>query len=249
VLLEDAFPQSKEGPLEFKEVNLQLLFHALGQVQHCADPTSQRQYAQGIILTKNKLCATDGMRLATVPDMWFQPEKATALTLDTVTKLQKLFKGYTQGGIVIEKGEVFVTGGGIKAAGRLAAWPVPGIEKAIPASKGSPVRIDKEELQSALERALIVAHEKLPVTTIYFGEDGVRVYTDEDGQIAEDLIPASCPMRASATINPRYLLEAVKSVESEVVLLEMWGSEVPMRLTDEEGTHVNVVMPIQSTHG
>lgn len=249
VLLEDAFPKAKEQPQELRAVELQFLFQAFSLVQHCADPASQRTYAHGIILSKGKLSATDGMRLSCVVDHWLLPEKPAAIMLDTVTKLQKLFKGYARGSILIQNGEIFVSGGGVSATARLAAWQIPAIEKVIPKSRGQPIKLEKAELASALERALIVANEKMPQTMIHVGEGGVRVFTEEEGQTAEDILPVPHPVRSSTMVNPKYLLEAVNSVETESVLIEIGGSEVPMLITDEEGSHVNVVMPIQSTHG
>jgi DNA polymerase-3 subunit beta len=247
ILTEDAFPKPEPQPFEMKPVNLQTLFQGLSLVQHCTDSTSQRQYAHGILITKSGLCATDGMRLSRVPDLWIKPEKPTAIMMDTVTRFQKLFKGYTEGGIAIHEGEIFMTGGGIKAVARLAAWRFPSVEAAIPKPSGRFVEISKEELSLALERALIVAEEAvpLPLTTLQYTEEGLRIHTEHEGQVADDLVIAQCPGRATAYVNPRYLLEAVRSFEADSILLDMQGPEIPLLLTEEGGAHVNVVMPLQ----
>lgn len=245
ILTEDAFPKPQPQGFEFKPVNLQLLFHGLSLVQHCTDAGSQRQYAHGILVTKSGLCATDGMRLSRVPDHWIKPDKPTAIVMETATRLQKIFKGYNEGGIAIHEGELFMTGGGIKAVARLAAWRIPNIDDAIPKPSGVFVQVMKEELSLALERALIVASEPTPMTALQYTPEGLRILTEHEGQVADDLVVAQCPGRAIAYVNPRYLLDAVRSFEGDSILLDMQGPEIPLLLTEEGGTHVNVVMPLQ----
>lgn len=247
VLLEDAFPRGDHGVLTYKEANLSFLFQSIGLVSHCVDTSSHRQFAHGIIVTPTAICATDGMRLAKVQDSWFKPDDTVALNMESVTRLQKLFKGYREGGIMLRPGELVMSGGGITAFTRLAAWATPKIEGAFPKGPASKVAYAKAELSQALERALIIASETGPETVLHFNEDGLRLHTEEDGQLAEDLLrgPPTPPM--SIKVNPNYLLDAVDSVEGDNLVFELRGSDTPLTITNEAGDHVNVIMPIQST--
>lgn len=248
LLLEDAFPKPQPETGELRPVNLGFLLHAMSLVQYCANTASQRQYAHGLIVTKTSICATDGFRLAKVPDEWLKPEAPIALTLDTVTKLQKLFKGYPEGAVLLRDGELLMTGGGIKAVTRLAAWKIPRVEEVLPKDKVPGILIEKEGLVRALERALIVANERIPRTTLHFeAGEGIRIYTEEDGQAADDIIAAPVPRDGSVQVDPKYLLDAVEAVESDTIQLELRGPQDPLIITDEKGNHVNVVMPILST--
>lgn len=255
VLYGDAFPRSVDASgqpvdyprLPFTRVNLQFLFQSVGLVSHCVDSSSQRQYAQGIIITPASICATDGMRLSKVPDQWLKPEKPMALTMESFTRLQKLFKGCQEGGVALRPGELVMTGGGITAVTRLAAWPLPNVEGVFPKSPASRVPIDKQELSQALQRALIVASDSAPQTTLHFSESGVRLHTEDDGQSSEDLVACEGTAPLSIMVNPRYLLDAVRSVESDCAVFELRGTQAPLVITNEAGDHVNVIMPIQAS--
>lgn len=255
VLYEDAFPRSVDASgqtvdypkLPFEKRNLQFLFHAIGQVSHCVDTSSQRQYAQGVVVTPTSIAATDGTRLALVPDQWIKPDKAIALTMESVSRLQKLFKGCQDGGVCLRPGELVLTGNGITAVTRLAAWPIPNVGAVLPRNVPSRVLVPKDGLCQALERALIVASETAPQTTLQFSEAGLQLLTEEDGQASEDLIELSGAPRVSVVINPKYLLEAVESLEAEEAVFELRGPEVPLVVTSAAGDHVNVIMPIHSS--
>lgn len=248
ILLEDAFPKAQQPEGEPRKVNLKTFFLAMGMVSHCADPASQRQYAHGLLFTKKSICATDGMRVAKVDDHWIKPHEPIAITMDSVSRMQKLFKGYADGGLLLGETELIIIGGGVRAAVRLAAWKIPRVEDVIPKGDAPTVRIEKGFIEQALSRALIVTDEKAPQTTISFAPDGIRIFTEEDGQVAEDLIPIPCPAPSRVTINPRYLLDAIKSVEGESAVIELRGPEFPLVIKDMEGSHVNAIMPLQSSN-
>lgn len=254
-LYEDAFPRSVDASgqlvdyprLPFTAVNLQFLFQAVGLVSHCVDTASQRQYAQGIIITPSSISATDGMRLSRVPDLWIKPEKPIAITMESLTRLQKLFKGCQEGGALLRPGELVLTGGGITAVTRLAAWPIPNVEGAFPKTQATRVAIPKPAISQALQRALIVASEKAPQTTLHFSDQGLRLHTEEDGQLSEELVSDTPAPKVSITANPHYLLDAVESVESDEAIFELRGLNAPLIISSEGGDHVNVIMPIQSS--
>jgi DNA polymerase III sliding clamp (beta) subunit (PCNA family) len=257
LLLEDAFPRAVDidgnpvdhAALAHRKINLGFLFQSIGLVQHCVDPASQRPYAQGVIITPKVIAATDGMRLSKVPDEWIKPEKPIALTHESVTRLQKLFKGFGDGGVLLRPGELLLSGGGITAVTRLAAWPIPNIESAVPQKGLDTVSALAEDLIQALERALIIAEDKAPQTELEFtGHGFLKLLTEEDGQLSEDVVNVEGLARISIRVNPRFLLDAVKSIESEKVVFQIKAPEAPLLVTNEAGDHVNVIMPLNSAH-
>jgi DNA polymerase-3 subunit beta len=245
VLVEDAFPPTAHSEFDYTPINLGFLFHSIGLVSHCVDPSNHRTFAHGIIITPESIVGTDGMRLAKVRDEWIKPAKTIAMTMETVTRLQKLFKGYQEGGIMLRQGEIVMAGGGITAVTKLAAWPIPGVESAFPKGQAVKVTYGKAELCQALERALIIASELGPQTSLHFGEGGLRLETEEDGQLAEDFLAGDRAPPMSLVINPNFLLDAVESIEGDKVVFELRGPETPLAITSEAGDHVNVIMPWQ----
>lgn len=258
LLLEDAFPRAMEidgrpldqAALGFRKTNLSFLFQSIGLVEHCVDTTSQRQYAQGIIITPESIVATDGMRLSQVPDEWVKPEKSIGLTQESVTRLQKMFKGCSEGGLLLRPGELFLTGGSITAVTRLAAWPIPNIKSAVPGSSSGKVSVLTEDLIHAIERSLIVAEDNAPQTELEFtGHGFLRLKTEEDGQVSEDTVSVEGLTPMTVRVNPKFLLAAAKSIESERAVFQLKAPEAPLLITNETGEHVNVIMPLNPAYG
>lgn len=257
LLIEDAFPREADlGEEEFLQVNLQLLFGAMDAVKHCVDTASARQYAHGILLlpggpgAAGAFCTTNGMRMALSPNPWISVPEAVAIPAETFTRLQKLFKGYQEGGVLVKAGEFVITAGGIRSTFRLASWPIPKIKGVIPKGQASVVLVPKEALKQALQRAVIIANEMAPQTELHFAGDGmIRVLTEEDGQMAEDTVQLHEGVvrpPKSMRVNPSYMLDAIESIEDPLVRMEVRSPTEPLILTNEAGDHLNVIMPFKS---
>jgi DNA polymerase III sliding clamp (beta) subunit (PCNA family) len=246
ILIEDAFPIIPMGELDLKPINLQFFFQNISLVTHCVDTASHREYAHGLLLTEGSMWATDGYRLAKSPDLWIGPERPLGLHMDTVTRLQKLFKGYQDGSVLLQPPELILCGGGIKAIARIATWRIPALGGVLKGPPGSvQIEVGKKALEDALERALIVASDKVPISNLEFSEKGLVIFTEEGGQAAEDPLAVKGVARMVFPINPRYLLDAVSSYEEDVIFIEPRGPETSLVLRNEGGTHVNVINPMQ----
>ncbi len=131
---------------------------------------------------------------------------------------------------------------------RLIEGQFPNYEKVIPSSWDKKLTIDRETLQDALRRVIVVARED--ANRVIFRTEGETLSLNADSQdvgSAHEETPVQLEGEdIEIAFNGRYLLQALEILHSEQVQIELTGALNPgvVRPVDESG-YVYVLMPMQ----
>jgi len=233
--------------LSYTDLSLREFFEAIGKVIYCTEPASDRIYARGVVVTPSYFFGTDGRRLARYPNRILPVETPYVIPVEALARLQKLYKGATTGGIAPHGGEdvyeLSFASMGIYATTRLLSTTLPDVGRVVPVTKADVFAIPKEPLLAALQRALILVNDKIPVSELHFSQERLRIRTDNDGNTSEESLAYSGLGTQLFQVNPRYLYEAVQRVDSEDIFFQLRGPDVAVIVTDAQGEHINAVMP------
>ncbi len=131
---------------------------------------------------------------------------------------------------------------------RLIEGQFPNYEKVIPSSCDKKLIVDRETLQDALRRVIVVARED--ANRVIFRTEGDVLSLNADSQdvgSAHEETPVQLEGEPiEIAFNGRYLLQALEVLDSEQVQIELTGALNPgvIRPVDESG-YVYVLMPMQ----
>ncbi|MBO5447809.1 MAG: DNA polymerase III subunit beta [Ruminococcus sp.] len=119
---------------------------------------------------------------------------------------------------------------------------------AIPSSFSTEVTVDRKELISTLERAMLLINERTPSPVrCYFENDLIRIKCSTERGKFYDEIPAdiSGPV-IEIGFKCRYLLDPLKVITDDKVKLQMGGSLLPMKIVPCQGdSYTYLVLPVR----
>lgn len=256
ILFSDSFPsQDEPNNAEWVEVDLDSMFGAMGHVLYCSDKESERAYAKAVNFIKEGFFCTNGFRLSFIPYTGFSLKSPIMIPKEGMEAFINLFRGESgKGFLIIDDNKIHFSRGGTYAATNLYAGSVPNIWSVIPQGAFSAVRLKKAELLPVLKRMLTFSKfvvKTIPALELTFNPDG-NMYMDfkslEHKNSAKESLKCeySGPV-TSIACNLSYVHDAVKSVRSDDVIVEVRGEGFPMLITDEKGVHKNVIVPIRKS--
>ncbi len=150
---------------------------------------------------------------------------------------------FTQGGMLL------VSGDGMTIVSRLYQGDFIKKENVIPTFFTTTVTLSRAELAASAERANILNRgDKNNLVTLDISQSGVRVTSVSDyGNVAE-VIPASVEGKdLSISMNAKFLLEALKALEEEEVVINFNGPVSPFVLQNkEEKTSLYLILPVRN---
>jgi DNA polymerase-3 subunit beta len=141
------------------------------------------------------------------------------------------------------------------AAGTLTTLPLdgqfPDYKRVIPAEYPVTIRCDTDAFRGALERAFLVAHRDRAAAVRMEHRPGsleISAVAQDVGQAVELLDVESTGDPITVWFNPTLLLDAVRSLEGEQMVLEFAGAQLPARFREYEGpAYFHIVLPLR--HG
>ncbi len=111
--------------------------------------------------------------------------------------------------------------------------------------------VDKKELQSSLERASLLAkEEKANLILLDINNDILTIKSkSEIGDVHEDVNIEKTGEDVKIAFNARYLLEGIKTLDSDSIELKLMGSLNPCIINPvgDEG-HIYLVLPVRSNN-
>jgi len=145
-------------------------------------------------------------------------------------------------GISLTESNIVFTTDNISFITRLLNGKFPDYKKAIPRSEGSKVRVHKQLLLEATERASIFSNvDKSTIKMVV--RNGSITITDiaVDGRIHEEL-----EADLEIGMNVYYLNELLRSIDSEMVVIEFYGSVSPCIFRPEgKESYFSLIVPIR----
>ena len=215
-----------------------------------------RYYLNGLLfdLAEKRLrcVATDGHRLALCEaalDETVQAKRQIIVPRKGVQELQRLLEGGDRT-LVLEMGRnhIRVKRDDVTFTSKLIDGRFPDYESVIPIGADREVRIDRETLRAALQRAAILSNEKYRGVRIEVSPGQLRINAhNPEQEEAQEEVEAETKVDGLAVgFNVNYLLDALSALRDETVVLALRdanSSALVREATHERSRHV--VMPLR----
>lgn len=215
-----------------------------------------RYYLNGMLLDLRadslRCVATDGHRLALAETHLETPvgsPRQLIVPRKGIGELQGLFES-GDGLVELEfaRNHVRVRRGDVTFTSKLIDGRFPDYEAVIPIGADKEVRVVRDDLRSALQRAAILSNEKYRGVKLEVSPDRLRIvaHNPEQEEAVEEVEARTAVAELSVGFNVNYLLDALGAIGSEDVLLCLRDgqSSCLMRKPDSEETR-HVIMPLR----
>lgn len=198
--------------------------------------------------SKLNLVATDSHRLAikTLPVQYEGENKDCLAPAKQLYDLARLFEDGSLT-VVMEDNFVKFTTETEMASLRLSAGKFPNYEVAIPKLQAAKIRVKRTPLLDSLERAsLFISEKRVPIVKIAVnGEVRLATYSSDIGGVNE-VIEADTEGEAfEMAFNANLLLDAVRVVNSDELILTFSEKLRPLKLEPPSGDALHLVLPVR----
>ena len=215
-----------------------------------------RYYLNGLLLDlrdKTLRCvATDGHRLAlceTSLETEIAARRQIIIPRKGVLELQGLFEA-GEGLVELELGRnhVRVRRGSVTFTSKLIDGRFPDYEAVIPIGADKDIRVGREDLRFALQRAAILSNEKYRGVKLEVNPGRLRIvaHNPEQEEAVEELEVTTSVSDLSVGFNVNYLMDALAALSGEEVMLSLRDAQSSclLRKVGSEDTR-HVVMPLR----
>ena len=215
-----------------------------------------RYYLNGMLLDlrENALrcVATDGHRLAlaeTRIETRVSAPRQVIVPRKGINELQGLFEP-GEGSVELEfaRNHLRVRRGDVTFTSKLIDGRFPDYEAVIPIGADKEVRVQRDDMRAALQRAAILSNEKYRGVKLEVGPNRMRIvaHNPEQEEAVEEIEARTGVSDHSVGFNVNYLLDALGAISSEEVLLCLRDgqSSCLVRKPDSDDTR-HVIMPLR----
>lgn len=131
---------------------------------------------------------------------------------------------------------------------RLIDAHFPNYSQVIPKESKYKVTLNREELHCALKRASLLTSERSNSVRFHFVKSGLEIMavSPEIGEAKEEIDLAYEGKEVSIAFNPQYIMECLKNLDDEDVVLEFTDAASP-GVIRSDGSFLYVVMPMRVT--
>lgn len=201
-----------------------------------------------------QVTATDGVRIAyrraQVQALAGNPRSArSVLPARTLHELARLLQGDDDAvaALTLTDNQAFFDLGPVRLVSRLLEGQYPDVMRLIPQQYETVVRLDTQPFHDACERASLIARDGSGA--IKLGIDGSRLTitssAPEVGEVYEEVAASIEGKPLEIGLNPRYLTEGLRALDTEQFLFELTDNRKPTRLkAAEHEDFLYVVLPI-----
>lgn len=199
-----------------------------------------------------RMVATDGRRLALAERGIEKGPKSMASAIVPTKGVQQFLRSLGAGEdavqVSVTSNQIALRSGSAQVFVRLLEGEFPKYSAVIPKEAPHSAEMDRETLQQKLQLVANLTAEESRSVRWTFGADGVQLRAESAGRgEAKAELEAKVKAKGAAglqiSFNPDYLLEGLKSSDSETVRLEFADKDKPGKFLLGEN-HVYVVMPV-----
>ncbi len=200
-----------------------------------------------------KLVATDTYRLAyrkdTITEVLESKEKVIIpnKTLQELTKLLDNTEELVN--ILITENQILFKFSQISIVSRLIEGQFPNYKQVIPKKNKSKIIVNKNELLNATKRASLLARKDSNIIKINIDKNNLIITSNapEIGQAYEQIPISLLGEETEIAFNAVYLMDCLKAINSEEVIIELSGSLSPGVIKPNiEDEYIYVIMPVRS---
>lgn len=255
----DEFPTIKQIDNDnYLEVDLKALARAINQTAFAAASYDANNVLGGVYFQLNQdgleMAATDGSRLArrlepVSPDKIKDPV-AAIIPAKALQEFLKLAggEGEVPVRLAIVDGQISLRTPRFYVLSRLLDGQYPKYNQLIPATNKIIAYAKKQAFIESLERAAVMANERTNIVKMMFdnGNLSLAANTPDVGDAKDTLEVLYDGEPLSIAFNYKYVLDALKVIESDDVRMETNGSLSPtIFMGKEENSYLCLVMPVQ----
>ncbi|MFT4179868.1 MAG: DNA polymerase III subunit beta [Thermomonas sp.] len=215
-----------------------------------------RYYLNGLLFDLRdaalRCVATDGHRLALCEatlEAGTGSKRQIIIPRKGVTELQRLLEG---GDRVLElelgKGHIRVKRDDVTFTSKLIDGKFPDYEAVIPIGADREVKIDREVLRAALQRASILSNEKYRGVRVEVspGQLKISAHNPEQEEAQEEVEADTTVDQLAIGFNVNYLLDALSALRDEFVVLQLRDANSSALVRGADSHHArHVVMPLR----
>ena len=215
-----------------------------------------RYYLNGLLLDVRddtlRCVATDGHRLALAETRLatqISTRRQIIIPRKGVLELQGLFEA-GDGSVDLELGRnhLRLKRGGVTFTSKLIDGRFPDYEAVIPIGADKDVRVGREDLRFALQRAAILSNEKYRGVKLEVNPGRLRIvaHNPEQEEAVEELEVQTSVSDLSVGFNVNYLMDALAALSGDEIVLSLRDAQSSclLRKVDSDDTR-HVVMPLR----
>ncbi|MEO7974942.1 MAG: DNA polymerase III subunit beta, partial [Thermoanaerobaculia bacterium] len=215
-----------------------------------------RYYLNGLLLDVRdetlRCVATDGHRLAlaeTKLTTQISTRRQIIIPRKGVLELQGLFEtGEGSVDLEIGRNHLRLRRGGVTFTSKLIDGRFPDYEAVIPIGADKDVRVGREDLRFALQRAAILSNEKYRGVKLEVNPNRLRIvaHNPEQEEAVEELEVQTSVSDLSVGFNVNYLMDALAALSGDEIVLSLRDAQSSclLRKVDSDDTR-HVVMPLR----
>jgi len=252
------FPQiDEEDSTERVEVPESTLKELIERTAFAMAQQDVRYFLNGLLFdlsdTGLRCVATDGHRLAVceapldLPEM--QQKRQLIVPRKGVQELQRLLEGGNRM-LTLELGRTHlrVKRDDVSFTSKLIDGKFPDYTAVIPIGANQEIRVDRDTLRAALQRAAILSNEKYHGVRIEISPGQLRIqsHNPEQEEALEEIEADTRVDGLSVGFNVNYLLDALNALRGEQALLQLRDANSSALLRELDNEHSrHVVMPLR----
>ncbi len=251
----DDFPKLPElTPEQSFELDQQVLKQCLALTSFAISRDETRYTLNGVlVILRNKTArfvATDGKRLASIEknlNLSSDVMLEAIIPLKTVSELIKaLSDGEGKAKVVCAQNQIIFQLNKTTFVSRLIEGRFPNYEQVIPKDEKTTARVNRQELLSAMKRVSLLTSQENQSVKLDFIKGRVLISSRSPnlGEAKEEVQAEVTGDNLAIGFNPSYVIDVLKNVDVEEVLLSMTEPDKPGLIKSEDG-YQYVVMPMQ----
>lgn len=234
-----------------------LFKNMIKQVSFATSADDNRPIFTGILMevedSEVKLVATDTHRLAYRTSMLESGQtenvKSVIIPGKTLNELNRIMTGDAENlKIAFGENQVVFEMPGVRLISRLIEGQFPNYKQVIPQGCKTKIKVKTRDLLEASERASLLAKEGANVIKLTVSEGNMMINSNspEIGKIEEQLAVEMEGEETQIAFNSKYLIDVLKVIDAEEILLELTGSLSPGIIKPVEGdNYIYLILPIR----
>ncbi len=238
------------------EINKEIFNKAIKQTMYCCAQSESASILGGVCVNikENTLevAATDGNRLTRVIKAINSKsqEETFIIPLKTLQEIARISSIVNDKDlkIKINKTKIYFIFDNIKFSSKLIEGIYPKYQQLIPTTNEKIVKIDKEELINSIERVSIMVNERTNIIKFMFEKNNLTLKADapEAGIGSDELEIEYNYDDIVIGFNYKYILEALKNIESKNVIIEISTNlSATIFKPEDNNEQICLVMPVQ----
>ncbi|MDD5108365.1 MAG: DNA polymerase III subunit beta [Candidatus Omnitrophica bacterium] len=212
-----------------------------------------RYVLNGILFKINKgvlvLVATDGKRLAIAErklvGVEVDIEVSIIIPIKTIQELNRNLKDIGDLSLVISSNQALFDLGSVAVVSRLIEGEFPDYKQVIPVASENKIKIERSQFLLAVKRAALLATPDYQAVKLEVFKNKLVISksTPDVGEFHEELVVEYQGKELVIGFNPVYLMDVLKSLDEDVVNLELTDGEKPgvIRISG----YIYIVLPMR----